>query len=143
MSPKSADGKGEKLIAKNRRATFDYALEDHYEAGMVLVGSEVKSLRAGKVEIVDAYATVENFQHEPRRKRKLLLRSTEIKKIGVALKDRGYTLIPLQLYFSGRVAKIEIALARGKTHGDKRQDIAKKDAAREARNSVGRSRKGG
>jgi SsrA-binding protein len=161
MSPKSAAGKGEKLIAKNRRATFDYALEDHYEAGMVLVGSEVKSLRAGKVEIVDAYATVENgemwlyqlyiapfaqasyFQHEPRRKRKLLLKSSEIKKISVALKDRGYTLVPLQLYFSGRVAKIEIALARGKTHGDKRQDIAKKDAAREARNAVGRMRKGG
>ena len=159
-STKTGKANDEKVVAKNRRATFDYELEDRYEAGLVLVGSEVKSLRAGKVEIVDAYGSIENgeawlmqlyiapfeqasyFGHEPRRKRKLLMKRKELEKLGAALKDRGYTLIPTRLYFKGRVAKIELALARGKTRGDKRQDIAKKDAQKEARNALGRSRKG-
>jgi SsrA-binding protein len=150
----------ERVIARNRRASFDYSLEDHWEAGIILVGSEVKSLRAGKVEIVDAYGTMEGgevflhnlqiapyaqatmFQHEPKRKRKLLLNASEIKKIGDALKDRGYTLIPLRIYLKGSRVKVEIALARGKTKGDRRQDIAKKDADREARAALGRARKG-
>jgi SsrA-binding protein len=152
--------RGERLIAKNRRATFDYELEDRYEAGLSLVGSEVKSLRDGKVEIVDAYATIERgeawlmqlyiaplaqaavFGHEPRRRRKLLLKRSEIDKLDDALKDRGYTLIPTRLYFKDGRAKVEIALARGKTRGDKRQSIAKKDADRETRNAIGRARKG-
>ncbi len=151
----------ERVIARNRRASYDYSLEDHWEAGIVLVGSEVKSLRAGKVEMVDAYANVEGrevflhnlqiapyeqatlFQHEPKRKRKLLLNASEIKKIGDALKDRGYTLIPLRIFLKGRHVKVEIALARGKTKGDRRQDIARKDADREARAAMGRARKGG
>jgi SsrA-binding protein len=158
-SGKGQAGAEEKLVARNRRATFDYALEDRFEAGLVLTGSEVKSLRDGKVEIVDAYATIESgeaflyqlyvapfeqasyFGHEPRRKRKLLLHRREIEKLGGALKDRGYTLIPIRLYFKGSHAKLELALARGKTHGDKRQDIARKDAEREARNAMGRSAK--
>jgi len=152
--------RGERLIAKNRRATFDYELEDRYEAGLSLLGSEVKSLRDGKVEIVDAYAAIEKgeawlmqlfiaplahasvFGHEPRRKRKLLLKRSEIDKLDDALKDRGYTLIPTRLYFKDGRAKVEIALARGKTKGDKRQAIARKDAEREARNAIGRGRKG-
>lgn len=151
---------GDRDVARNRRASFDYSLEDHWEAGLALLGSEVKSLRAGKVEMVDAWATVENheiwlhqlyippyeqasvFGHEPRRKRKLLLSRHEIDKIEDELKDQGYTLVPLRIYFKGRVAKIEIALARGKTKGDRRQDIAKKDAQREARAAMGRAVKG-
>ncbi len=151
---------GEKLIARNRRATFDYALEDRYEAGMSLMGSEVKSLRDGKVEIVDAYAAIERgeawlyqlfiaplehasvFGHEPRRKRKLLLKRSELDKLDDALKDRGYTLIPTRLYFKDGRAKVEIALARGKTKGDKREAIARKEADKEARNAIGRARKG-
>lgn len=150
---------GEKVVARNKRASFDYALEDRYEAGLILTGSEVKSLRAGKVEIVDAFADVDRgeawlnqlyiapfeqaavFGHEPRRRRKLLLNRSEIEKLDSKLKDRGYTLIPLRIYFKGRRAKIEIALARGKTKGDKRQDIARKDAEREARVAMGRERK--
>ncbi len=150
---------GEQLVARNRRASFDYALEDHWEAGIVLLGSEVKSLRAGKLEMVDAYASVEGgeawlhqlylppFEHattfapEPRRKRKLLLHRQQIEKIADQLKkDRGYTLIPTKIYFKGGRVKVEIALARGKTKGDRRQDIAKKDAEREARAALGRRR---
>jgi SsrA-binding protein len=150
---------GEKIVARNKRATFDYHLEDRYEAGLVLTGSEVKSIRAGKVEIVDAYADVERgeawlnqlyvapfekatvFGHEPRRRRKLLLNRSEIDKLEGKLKDRGYTLVPVRIYFKGGKAKIEIALGRGKTKGDKRQDIARKDAEREARVAMGRARK--
>jgi SsrA-binding protein len=153
-------GESERLIARNRRATYDYALEDHWEAGIVLMGSEVKSLRDGKIEMVDAYGSVEGsqvwlhnmqiapyaqatiFAHEPKRKRKLLLHRSEIDKIENKLKDRGYTLIPTRIYLKGRHVKIEIALARGKTRGDKRQDIARKDADREARAAMGRARKG-
>ena len=153
--------RGEKLIARNRRATFDYELEDRYECGIVLVGSEVKSLRDGKVEIVDAYGAIErgqawlmqlfiapfeqasHFGHETRRRRKLLLHRSEIRKLDDALRDRGYTLIPTRLYFKDGKAKIELALARGKSRGDKRQDIAKKDADRDVRNALGRARKGG
>jgi SsrA-binding protein len=151
----------ERLIARNRRASFDYELEDTWEAGIVLVGAEVKSLRDGKVEMVDAWATVEGgelwlhgmliapyaqattFAPEPKRKRKLLLHEAEIAKIEGKLKDRGYTLVPLRIYLRGRLVKLEIALARGKTKGDRRQDIARKDAEREARAAMGRARKGG
>lgn len=146
----------EKLIARNRRAGFDYELEDHHEAGLVLVGSEVKSLREGKVEMVDAWATIENgacvlhqlyiapysqattFAPDPRRPRRLLLHKIELERLIDTLKQGGCTLIPLRLYFKGRRVKIEIAVARGKTKGDKRQAIAKKEADREARAAMGR-----
>ena len=157
---KKAGDATERLVARNRRATFDYEIEDKWEAGIVLVGAEVKSLRAGKVEMGDGWATIENhelwlhgvliapyeqattFAPEPKRKRKLLLNKHEIEKITGKLKDRGYTLVPLRIYFLGRRVKIEIALARGKTKGDRRQAIAKKDAEREARVAIGRARKG-
>lgn len=160
-SARTNKDQGELVVARNRRATFDYSLEDHWEAGLQLLGSEVKSLRAGKIEMVDAWASVENgeawlhqlyippyeqataFGHEPRRKRKLLLHKSEIKKIEDALKDRGYTVIPLRIYFKESRAKVEIALGRGKTKGDRRQDIARADAQREARAAMGRARKAG
>ena len=147
------------MVVRNRRATFDYQLEDRFEAGLVLMGSEVKSLRNGKVEIVDAYASIENkeawlnqlyiapfeqathFGHEPRRKRKLLLKQREIEKLEEALKGQRATLIPLRIYFKEGLAKVEIAIAYGKSHGDKRQAIAQKEADAEARNALGRVQK--
>jgi SsrA-binding protein len=150
---------GESLIVKNRRATFDYALTDRYEGGLVLVGSEVKSLRAGKVDIVDAFASVDkgevwlkqlniapfeqarSFPHEPRRPRKVLLHAQEIAQIEKALAREGLTLIPVRLYFKGGRAKVELALAKGKKNFDKREDIARKTADREARAAIGRGRR--
>ncbi len=152
---------GEKLIIRNRRASYDYELEDHYEAGIVLFGSEVKSLRAGHVELADAFATVERgeawlkqlriapfkmasaFPHEPKRTRKLLLNAHEIEALAKAVQRGGYTVVPLRLYFDakGRV-KVELAIGKGKTKGDKRQAIKKKDAEREAREAVSNARRG-
>jgi SsrA-binding protein len=152
--------RGERLVARNRRASFDYEIERTFEAGLVLQGSEVKSLRDGKVEIVDSYAMIDRgeawlmqlfiapyaqatvFGHEPRARRKLLLKKREIGDLEESLKDRGYTLVPTRVYFKDGRAKIEIALARGKNKGDKRQAIAKKDADRETREAIGRARKG-
>ncbi|MBX3203032.1 MAG: SsrA-binding protein SmpB [Labilithrix sp.] len=149
----------EKIIVQNRRATFDYAIDDKLEAGIVLVGSEVKSMRAGKVELVDAYAAVERdelwlkqmyiapfeqaaaFPHEPRRARKLLVKTSEIVRIDRAVSREGMTLIPLRLYFKGGRVKVELGLARGKKTHDKRADIAAKTADREARVAMGRARK--
>jgi SsrA-binding protein len=145
------DSKAEPLIVKNRRASFDYELADRFEAGMVLTGSEVKSMRAGKVDVSDAYVSVDRgepwlkqmfvapfeqataFAHEPRRARKLLLNAREIGEIDVALSRGGMTAVPLRLYFKGGRAKVELALARGKKTFDKRDDIKKKDDEREAR----------
>lgn len=152
----------EKTILRNRRASFDYELGDRYEAGIVLTGSEVKSLRAGHAEIADAYASVDRgeawlkqlriapfemasaFPHEPRRARKLLLHAREIAELEKATQREGHTLVPLRLYFDarGRV-KVELAVARGKTKGDKRQSIKKKEAEREAREAMSASRKRG
>jgi SsrA-binding protein len=145
------DPKSEPLIVKNRRAFFDYEVADRFEAGMVLTGSEVKSMRAGKVDVSDAYVSVDHgeawlkqmfvapfeqasvFAHEPRRPRKLLLHANEIAEIDVALSRGGMTAVPLKLYFKGGRAKVELALARGKKTFDKRADIKKKDDEREAR----------
>ena len=156
----SKSGDGEKLIVKNRRATFDYEVEEHFEGGLVLVGSEVKSMRAGKVDIVDAFASVDHgemwlkqlfvapfeqakaFPHEPRRARKVLLHAQEIAQIDKAISRGGYTLIPLRLYFKNGRIKVELGLAKGKKKVDKRQDIAKKTAEREAKVAMGRARKG-
>jgi SsrA-binding protein len=148
------------VIVKNRRAAFDYAFDDRFEAGIVLAGSEVKSMRAGKIELVDAYAQVERgeawlkqmyiapfeqasaFPHEPRRARKLLLHAHEIKRIQEAIGREGYTAIPMSLYWKDGRAKVELGLGKGKKTKDKRQDIAKKTADREAQAAMGRGRKG-
>ncbi len=148
------DPKDEQLIVKNRRARFDFDVEDTYEAGLVLVGSEVKSMRAGKVDLSDAYAVVENgeawlkqlfvapfeqasaFPHEPRRARKLLLHAREISEIHKALARGGYSAVPLRLYFKKGRVKVELGVARGKKKYDKRADIAKRDAEREARQAA-------
>jgi SsrA-binding protein len=151
---------GEKLIVRNRRASYDYALQDRYEAGIVLVGSEVKSLRLGQVDLSDAYAAIEGnevwlkqmqiapfegakaFPHDPHRKRKLLLHAHEIAQLAKAAQRGGYTIVPTRIYFdaNGRV-KVELAIGKGKTKIDKRQEIARKDADREARAAMGRRRK--
>jgi len=148
---------GEQVIVRNRRAGFDYALEDRYHAGIVLLGSEVKSLRAGQADLTDAYASIEggeawlkqmqiapfsaakSFPHEPRRARKLLLHAHEIEQLAKATHRGGYTIVPTKIYFdkSGRV-KIEIALGKGKKRVDKREDIAKRSADREAREAITR-----
>jgi SsrA-binding protein len=140
---------GEKLIADNRRARHDYHLLERIEAGLVLSGSEVKSLRAGQASLARAYAEIREGEawlvgahiapyeqasagsHDPDRERKLLLKRREIDSIGSELREKGLTLVPTRLYFrSGRV-KVELALARGKTGRDKREDMARRDARRE------------
>lgn len=159
-APKKAEAEAEKLIVKNRRAFFDYAVEDRFEGGLVLVGSEVKSMRAGKVDIVDAFAAVERgemwlkqlyvapfemakaFPHEPRRPRKVLLHGREIEQMNKAMQRGGYTVIPIRLYFKRGRVKVELGLAKGKKVHDKRADIAAKTANREARAAMGRQRKG-
>jgi len=155
-----AKERGRKVIAQNRKARHDYAIEDVFEAGMVLVGTEVKSLRAGRASLVDGYAFVENGEvwlkgvhipeydegswtnHEPTRARKLLLNRNEINKIANKLKERGLTLIPLSMYFLDGKAKVEIGIARGRKNYDKRQALAAKDAAREVQRSAGLRNKG-
>ena len=150
----------EKLIVKNRRAFFDYTIEEQYEGGLMLVGSEVKSMRAGKVDIVDSFASVDRdemwlkqlyvapfeqakaFPHEPRRSRKVLLHKREIAEIEKAVARGGYTLIPLRLYFKRGRVKVELGLAKGKKTHDKRAEIAKKTDERETRAAINRRGKG-
>lgn len=129
-----------KLVAENRRARFDYAIEDSLEAGIQLVGTEVKSLRSGRANIAESYASAEQgelwlvnatipeyppagqFNHEPRRRRKLLVRGRELRRLVVAVEREGRTIAPLKLYFNDRgIAKVEIALAKGKKAHDKRE----------------------
>ena len=142
--------KGRKLIAQNKKARHDYHVEDTFEAGLVLTGTEVKSLRAGRASLVDGYAQIKNGEaflhgvhipeytegtwtnHEPRRVRKLLLHRSELGKLSAKTKDSGVTIVPLALYFKDGYAKVEIAVARGKKSYDKRQALAEKDAKREA-----------
>jgi SsrA-binding protein len=151
---------GRKLIASNRKARHDYEILDKYEAGIVLTGTEVKSLRAGRASLVDGYATIKDGEvwlegihiaeyaegtwtnHAPRRIRKLLLNRMEINRLIGKIKEGGLTLVPLQMYFSDGRAKVEIALARGKKAYDKRQDLAKRDANREISRQMGRRIKG-
>jgi SsrA-binding protein len=150
--------RGKKIIASNRRARHDYAIEDTVEAGLVLTGTEVKSLRAGRATLADGFGQISDGEawlhgvhipqytqgtwtnHEPRRVRKLLLHRREIDKLASAVNERGLTLIPLSLYFSDGKAKIELGLARGKRTYDKRQDLAKRDAAREVERELRRRR---
>ncbi|MBO6207952.1 MAG: SsrA-binding protein SmpB [Lachnospiraceae bacterium] len=146
---KSQTSGGIKLVANNKKAYHDYFILEKYEAGISLVGTEVKSLRAGKCSIKEAYVRIENgevfvvgmnispyeqgniFNRDPLRVRKLLLHKSEINKLVGDTAEKGITIMPLQVYFKDGRAKIEIGLAKGKKNYDKRQDIAKKDARRE------------
>lgn len=137
-----------KVVVTNRKAFRDYEIIDRREAGISLVGTEVKSLRAGKVNVSDSYATVDNgevilhnlhisqyeqsarINHDPTRPRRLLLHKKEIRKLLVATAEKGFTLIPLKIYFKGSHVKIELALARGRKKYDKREITAKKEADR-------------
>jgi SsrA-binding protein len=147
-----------KLIAQNRRARHDYHIEDTVEAGLALVGTEVKSCRAGKVNLSDAYAAIEEGEawllgchispyshgnranHEPGRPRKLLLHHDEIERLDQKVSQQGRTLVPLRLYFKHGLAKAEIAVARGKKTYDKRASIAAREADRRMRQQLGRRR---
>ena len=147
-----------KLIAQNRKARHNYLIEETYEAGVMLVGTEVKSCRAGKVTLTDAYATVRDGEawlmqvhiapythgnrqnHDPMRPRKLLLHRNEIQRLNVATAQDGRTLVPLRMYFKHGLAKAEIAVARGKRAYDKRQSLASRDAQRQIQRELGRRR---
>ena len=141
---------GRKVVATNRKARHDYHVDDVYEAGMVLTGTEVKSLRAGRASLVDAFATVSGGEvwlerlhipeytqgtwtnHEPRRRRKLLLHRHEIDELAADTRERGLTIVPLQLYFKDGRAKVEIGVARGKKNYDKRQALKERQDKRES-----------
>lgn len=145
-----------KIVCRNKKARHDYQLEERFEAGMVLTGTEVKSLRMGKANLVDAYARIIDGEvwlikahispypfthygnHEPERKRKLLLSSKEIKKIFGKTQERGQALIPLSIYFRKGWAKVELALAKGKRAYDKRQTLKQKEADREVARAIRR-----
>lgn len=152
-----SDGSGHvKVITANRRARRDYAVVESFEAGLALVGSEVKSLREGRVDLKDSYCAVRGGEvwligchigpyefardggHEPERDRKLLLHRREIDRIGGQVAERGLTLIPLQLYFKDGKVKVEMGLAKGKTSYDKRETIKERDARREAEQALRR-----
>jgi SsrA-binding protein len=151
--------RGRTMVATNRKARHEYHLDDTYEAGIVLSGTEVKSLRAGKASLLDSYAEVRDGEvwlrnlhiseydqgtwnnHAPRRSRKLLLNKQEISKLIGKTKEKGFTLVPLSLYFKDGYAKVEIALARGKKSFDKRHDLAEKQAQREAERAISRARR--
>jgi len=151
----------ERTIATNRKARHDYFIDETYEAGIILTGTEIKSVRAGKVNLRDSYVQVKNGElwlvdthiasyeqagyggHEPKRPRKLLMRRQEINRLQGRVQEKGYTVIPLRLYLrDNKWAKVEIALARGKKLYDKRQAIRKRDAEREMeRELAGRSKR--
>lgn len=138
-----------KVICKNRKARFNFEVEETFEAGIALIGSEVKSLRAGKANLSDSYAKIRRgeiflidahisqyeqsnrLNHDPLRERKLLMHSREIRKLTGKVVERGYSLVPLRLYFKAGKVKVELALARGKKSYDKRESIRKKDQRRE------------
>ncbi|WP_432558027.1 SsrA-binding protein SmpB [Granulicoccus sp. GXG6511] len=149
-----AKEKGRTMVAQNKKARHDYHIHDTYEAGLVLTGTEVKSLRQGRASLVDAFATVDDGEvwlrqahipeyshgtwtnHTARRTRKLLLNRREIDRISRALQTTGSTLVPLSLYFSDGYAKVEIAVATGKREYDKRETIRRRDANREAERAL-------
>jgi SsrA-binding protein len=149
-----------KLVAQNKKARHDYAIEDTYEAGIVLTGTEVKSLRQGRASLVDAYASVQDGEvwligvhipeytegtwnnHAPRRTSKLLMHKQEILRLVGKLKESGLALVPLQLYFKDGRAKVELGLGKGRKSYDKRQVLAQRDADNEIRREMGRRVKG-
>lgn len=148
------------MVAQNKKARHDYHITDTFEAGMVLTGTEVKSLRAGRASLVDGFVDIENGEawllgvhipeysqgtwtnHAARRKRKLLLHRSEIEKLERSTSEKGFTIVPLQLYFLDGRAKVEIGLAKGKKEWDKRASIAERTATREKEQAVGRFLKG-
>lgn len=150
---------GQKIVAHNRKARHDYNIDATYEAGIVLTGTEVKSLRAGKASLLDGFAEVRDGEvwlrnvhipeydqgswtnHQPRRSRKLLLNKHEISRLIGKTKEQGYTLVPLSVYFKDGYAKVELALARGKRMYDKRQTLAERQAKREAERAMARARR--
>ena len=139
-----------KIVCENRKARHDYFIHETYEAGIALQGTEVKSLRAGRANLKDSYASIQNgeifvdgmnispyekgniFNKDPLRPKKLLLHKKEIEKLSSKMKEKGFTIVPVEVYFKGSLVKVEIALAKGKKLYDKRADIAKKDQKREA-----------
>jgi SsrA-binding protein len=146
---KPDDGGAIKLVTENRRARHHYAIEDTVEAGLVLTGSEVKALREGTANLSDSYVIAQKgeffllsahigtyrqasvFSHEPTRMRKVLMHRQEIERWETKVKERGYSIIPMSLYFKGGKAKVQLALCKGKTHEDRRQIIAERDSRRE------------
>ena len=160
MAAKEKKDQRNRLIAQNKKARHDFHIEDTYEAGLVLQGTEVKSLREGRASLVDGFVDVDNGEvwlhgvhipeyaqgswtnHAARRKRKLLLNRAEIHKIERKIGDKGYTIVPLSLYFKDGRAKIEIALAKGKKEYDKRHSLAERQANREKEQAVQRRLKG-
>ena len=155
-----AKEQGRKVVAQNRKARHDYAIEDTYEAGLVLQGTEVKSLREGRASLVDGFVDIDGREawlhnvhipeysqgtwtnHAARRKRKLLLNRVEIDKIERKTSEKGYTIVPLSLYFKDGRAKVEIALAKGKKSWDKRQTLRERQDDREKQQAIGRRLKG-
>jgi SsrA-binding protein len=151
---------GRKIVAQNKKARHDYLIEDTFEAGLVLVGTEVKSLRMGRASLVDGFVDIDDHEawlhgvhipeysqgtwtnHSARRKRKLLLNRAEIDKIERRVNEKGLTIVPLALYFLDGRAKVEIALAKGKKSWDKRAALAERQANRETEQAVGRRLKG-
>lgn len=151
---------GRKLIAQNKKARHDYAIDDVFECGLVLTGTEVKSLRLGRASLIDGFAMVQDGElwlsgvhipeytegtwtnHTPRRDRKLLVHKNELAKLITKLKGTGTTLIPLSIYFKDGKAKIELALARGKKSHDKREALMEREASREAAREVSRRQSG-
>ena len=149
-----------KVIAENRKARHDYFVEDSYEAGIILTGTEIKSIRAGRVNLKDSYAEIvdgevwlnqmhispyeqgNRFNHEPLRKRKLLLHRSEIARLAGKVQQQGMTLIPLKIYIKNGLAKIELGLCKGKKIYDKRQDIASRDAKRQMERELRERNKG-
>jgi SsrA-binding protein len=152
--------KGRRVVASNRKARHDYTILDTYEAGLALTGTEVKSLRAGRASLADAFAQESGGEiylhglhipeyamgtwtnHEPRRVRKLLMHRGEIDRLVGKVRESGLTLVPLSLYFSDGWAKVELALARGRRSYDKREALARRDADREIQRAMGRRAKG-
>ena len=149
---------GDKQVARNRRAYFNYEILDRYQAGLVLTGTEIKSIRAGKVDLRDGYARTQKgemwlvntyiapydpasiYNHDPRRPRKLLLHKDEIARLSSAAAEKGLTIVALRLYIKNHVAKVELGLARGKRQYDKKRAIIDRDMDREARRAVGQVR---
>ena len=160
MAKETAKDQRNRLIAQNKKARHDYHIEDTFEAGMVLQGTEVKSLRAGRASLVDGFVDLDNGEvwlhgvhipeyaqgtwtnHAARRKRKLLLNRAEITKLERKVGDKGFTIVPLSLYFKDGRAKVEIALAKGKKEYDKRHSLAERQANREKEQAVQRRLKG-
>jgi SsrA-binding protein len=150
-----------KVVATNRKAYHDYAIEDKFEAGLVLTGTEIKSVRAGQVNLRDSFATIRDGEiwlinahiasyergtffsnHEPRRQRKLLMHRREINRLAAKVQEKGFTLVPLRMYLKNNRAKIEIALARGQRQYDKRTALRERETRREVEREVARHKSG-